>query len=74
MKEAKSIIKENGGKLLKISEPIRIGGSDWHLESLDRWGQPILEKGIAINYVKFTDGELINLYNQINNHKFTILQ
>ena len=72
-KFAKKTLKDEKGYLLKLGEPIIVGSKyGWKIIGINQFGHPSMGNDIALSFSLFTDKQIINIKNQIDNGKYKI--
>jgi hypothetical protein len=72
-KFTKKTLKEKNAYFLKLNEPIMVGSyNGWKVVGINQFGHPSMAHNIAVSFSLFTDKQIINIKNQIDNGKYKI--
>ena len=69
----KITLRDQKAYFLKLDEPIMVGNrKGWKVIGVNQFGHPSMAHDIAVSFSLFTDKQIINIKNQIDNGKYKI--
>lgn len=70
---AKITLRDQKAYFLKLDQPIMVGnGKGWKIIGVNQFGHPSMAHDIAVSFSLFTDKQIINIKNQIDNGNYKI--
>lgn len=72
-KFTKITLRDQKAYFLKLNDPIMVGNrKGWEVIGVNQFGHPSMAHDIAVSFSLFTDKQIINIKNQIDNGNYKI--